>query len=50
MPIYQTKTEYILMNKDSVILSFLCSRNEFDEPAFRELLWHDPYAQLDMSP
>ena len=40
MPIYQKKTEYVLMNKESAVLSFLCSRNEFDEPEFRELLWH----------
>ena len=46
MPIYQTKTEYILMNKDSAVLSFHCTRNEFDEPAFRELLWHDSYRPI----
>ena len=46
MPIYQTKTEYVLMNKDSAILSFLCSRNEFDEPEFRELLWHFSYRPI----
>lgn len=36
----QKKTEYILMNKDCAVLSFRCSRNEFDEPEFQELTWH----------
>ena len=46
MPIYQTKTEYVLMNKDSAILSFLCSRNEFDEPSFQELFWQVAYRPI----
>ena len=40
MPVYQKKTEYVLVNKDSAVLFLLCSRNEFDEPEFRELLWY----------
>ena len=31
--------EYVLMNKDVPVLSFLCERNEFEEPTFRELFW-----------
>ena len=34
------------MNKDSVILSFLCSRNEFDEPTFQELFWQVAYRPI----
>lgn len=33
------KNEYFLLNKDTVMLAFSCSRNEFDEPEFRELTW-----------
>lgn len=33
------KQEYLLMNKDTAVLSFLCVRNEFDEPEFTELEW-----------
>ena len=32
-------TEYILMNKDSQVLRFICTRNEFDEPEFFEKDW-----------
>ena len=46
MPIYQRKTEYVLMNKDSAVLSFLCSRNEFDEPSFKELFWQVAYRPI----
>ena len=46
MPIYQMKTEYVLMNKDSAVLSFLCSRNEFDEPTFQELFWQVAYRPI----
>ena len=31
------KTEYLLMNKDSPVLSFYCVRNEFGEPEFFEI-------------
>ena len=46
MSIYQIKTEYVLMNKDSAVLSFHCTRNEFDEPEFWELLWHVSYRPI----
>ena len=46
MPVYQKKTEYVLVNKDSAVLSFLCSRNEFDEPEFWELLWYVSYRPI----
>ena len=36
---FQKKTEYILMNKDRSVLSFLCVRNAYDEPTFQELQW-----------
>ena len=39
----QNQNEYLLMNKDRPVLSFLCSRNEFDEPSFQELFWHVAY-------
>ena len=39
MSVFQKKTEYILMNKDCRVLSFLCIRNEYDEPTFQELQW-----------
>lgn len=42
----QKKTEYILMNKDCAVLSFQCSRNEFDEPEFQELTWHVDYRPI----
>ena len=50
MPIYQKKTEYVLMNKDSAVLSFHCTRNEFDEPEFWELLWYVSYRLSVISP
>lgn len=40
------QTEYVLMNKDTAVLSFLCKRNEFDEPAFYELTWHVNYRPI----
>lgn len=43
---YQKKTEYVLLNKDCAVLSFLCTRNEFDEPAFEELFWHVSYRPI----
>lgn len=46
MAIYQNQTEYVLMNKDNIVLSFICSRNEFDEPEFRELCWHVSYRPI----
>ena len=32
-------TEYILLNRDTPLLAFACSRTEFDEPEFTELEW-----------
>ena len=46
MAVVQRKTEYMLMNKDTAVLSFLCERNEFDEPAFLELAWHVHYRPI----
>ena len=46
MAVVQRKTEYVLMNKDTAVLSFLCERNEFDEPAFLELAWHVHYRPI----
>ena len=46
MAIYGNRTEYVLMNKDRSILSFLCSRSEFDEPSFQELFWHVAYRPI----
>ena len=40
------KTEYVLMNKDKPVLSFLCSRNEYDEPSFQEIRWHVSYRPI----
>lgn len=33
------KTEYLLLNKNTPILTFSCTRNEFDEPEFHEEDW-----------
>lgn len=33
-------TEYLLMNKDTALLLFYCTRNEFDEPEFFEDTWY----------
>ena len=46
MAVVQRKTEYMLMNKDAAVLSFLCERNEFDEPAFLEVAWHVHYRPI----
>lgn len=46
MRTFQKQMEYIPMNKDCAILSFLCSRNEFDEPEFMELSWHAAYRPI----
>ena len=43
---YSSRTEYLLMNKNTIVLSFLCVRNEFDEPEFKELQWHVGYRPL----
>lgn len=40
------QTEYLLMNKNTAILSFLCVRNEFDESEFKELIWHVAYRPI----
>ena len=40
------QTGYVLMNKDVPMLSFLCERNEFDEPVFRELFWCVAYRPI----
>ncbi len=39
-------SEYLLMNQDRPVLSFLCSRNEFDEPSFQEQFWHVSYRPI----
>lgn len=39
MPAQSRSTEYCLMNKDTLVLTFLCRRNAFDEPEFTELGW-----------
>ena len=46
MSALQKKTEYILMNKDCRVLSFLCIRNEYDEPTFQELQWFVEYRPI----
>ena len=46
MAVVPRKTEYVLMNKDTAVLSFLCERNEFDEPVFLELTWHVRYRPI----
>lgn len=46
MNTYQKQTEYLLMNKNTVMLSFRCVRNEFDEPEFEELAWNVPYRPI----
>lgn len=40
------QTEYVLMSKDTAVLSFLCKRNEFDEPNFREVACHADYRPI----
>lgn len=42
----QNKTEYLLLNKDCPMLSFLCCRNEFGEPTFHEFQWHVEYRPI----
>lgn len=34
--------EYLLMNRDTLVLRFVCERNVFDEPEFTELEWLTP--------
>lgn len=46
MHIHDNTTEYTLMNKDTAVLSFLCTRNEFDEPEFLEQAWFVPYRPI----
>ena len=46
MQFRESATQYMLMNKDTAILSFLCARNEFDEPEFSELEWHVLYRPI----
>ena len=43
------QTEYVLMSKDTAVLSFLCKRNEFDEPNFREVACHADYRPIPVS-
>lgn len=45
----QAKKEYLLMNQDTTVLSFFCTRNEFDEPEFFEVAWHVPYRPIGYS-
>ena len=46
MFVERKQTEYVLMNKDIPVLSFLCERNEFDEPTFQELVWYVAYRPI----
>lgn len=46
MQIRESTTQYMLMHKDTAVLSFLCNRNEFDEPEFVELAWHVSYRPI----
>ena len=39
MTIHDRATEYILLNKDAEIMTFSCTRTEFDEPVFTENKW-----------
>lgn len=41
-----TETNYVLMNKDTPVLEFLCRRNEYDEPEFYEGRWHTAYKPI----
>lgn len=40
------KSEYLLLNKDVPVLSFTCTRNEFDEPEFLEQCWYVDYRPI----
>lgn len=45
------KTEYVLMNKNTPVLTFFCARNAFDEPEFEEGDWlvdYRPIGYLDL--
>ena len=46
MFIGRNQIEYVLMNKDIPVLSFLCERNEFEEPTFQELVWYVSYRPI----
>jgi len=39
MAAHNSRTDYILLNKDVPMLAFYCRRNEFDEPEFLEDQW-----------
>lgn len=39
MTLYGGTTEYVLLNKDTPLLTFTCTRTEFDEPEFTEREW-----------
>ncbi|MDD3194167.1 MAG: HipA protein [Oscillospiraceae bacterium] len=39
-------TEYVLLNKDTPVLTFGCTRNDFDEPEFREDAWLVDYRPI----
>lgn len=41
-----TFSRYLLLNKDKVVLRFVCTRNEFDEPIFREEQWEADYRPI----
>ena len=42
MAFSNSRTQYVLMNRDVSMLEFHCQRNEFDEPEFFEDAWHTP--------
>ena len=45
-------TTYYLMNKDTCLLHFLCTRNSFDEPEFQEQAWlvaNRPIGYIDLT-
>ena len=39
MTLHGGTTEYVLLNKDTPLLTFACTRTEFDEPEFAEREW-----------
>lgn len=39
MTLHGGTTEYVLLNKNTPLLKFTCTRTEFDEPEFTEREW-----------
>lgn len=46
MPLSNTGTRYVLMNRDEPVLDFTCRRNKFDEPEFFEDHWQTDYRPI----